>query len=103
MVSEKHQKVWRLLIFKHFLVFVSAANSCVAISAFTSLVGGPVGIVSSAVEIKICAITSEIESYKSIIKKKKKRDDKIVLLEKAKLGTIKVLISKALVHSYISS
>ena len=35
-------------------------------------------------------------------KKKKKKHDKIVLLGKDKLNTIEVLISKALVDSYIS-
>ena len=43
----------------------------------------PVGITSSAVEIKICAITAEIKNYQSIInKEKKKKHEKIVLLGK---------------------
>ena len=41
---------------------------------------------SSAVGIKICAITSEIKKYKSIIKKKKKNYDEIVLLRKDKFN-----------------
>ena len=41
---------------------------------------------------KICAITSGIKSYKSIIKEKKKHY-KIVLFGKDKLNTIEVLIS----------
>ena len=45
------------------------------------------------------AITAEIKRYKSIIKKK---HDKTVLLAKTKLNTTEVLISKALVDSYIS-
>ena len=60
------------------------------------------GITSSAVEIKTCAITAGIKRYKSIIKKKRKKHDKIVLLGKDKLNTIEVLISKALIDSYIS-
>ena len=55
---------------------------------------------NSAAEIKICEITAGIKKYKSIIKKKKKHD-KIVLLWKNKLNAIKVLISKALIDSYI--
>ena len=34
--------------------------------------------------------------------KKNKKRDKIVLLGKAKLNTIEVLVSKALINSYIS-
>ena len=61
----------------------------------------PVGIVSSAVGIKLCVITAGIKKYKSIIKNKKKHD-KILVLRKDKLNTIDVLISKALIDSYIS-
>ena len=82
------------------LILVSAVPACVSIFAFASLVCVPVGITSSAVGIKICAITGEIKKYKSIIKRKKKHD-KIVLLGKDKLNTIEVLISKALIDSYI--
>ena len=58
-------------------------------------------LLSFAVGLKICAITSGIKNYKSIIKKKKKKHDQIVLLGKTKLDTIEVLISKSLIDSYI--
>ena len=38
----------------------------------------------------------------SIIKKKKKKHDKLVLLGKSKLKTIEILISTALIDSYVS-
>ena len=68
------------------------------------MTGIPIGIRSSAVGLKLCAITAGIKKYKSIIKKKKKekRHDKIVLLAKSKLSSIEVLISRALVDSLIS-
>ena len=59
------------------------------------------GVISSAIGLKICAVTPENEKYKSIIKKKKKKYDRTVLLAKTKLNTIKVLISKALIDSNI--
>ena len=40
--------------------------------------------------------------YKSIIKKKKKKHDKIVLSAQTKSNSIEVLISKSLISSYIS-
>ena len=52
--------------------------------------------------LKIYAITARIKKYKPIIKKKWKKHDTIVLLAKTKLNTIKVLISKALINSYIN-
>ena len=68
---------------------------------FGSLVGIPIGITSSAVGLRSCVITAVIKKYKSIIKKKKRKHDKIVLLEKSKLSRIEVLIFKVLVDSVI--
>ena len=76
------------------LILSSVVTDCVSISAFASLVAISVRIASSAVGIKICANTGGIKKYNSIIKKKKKKYDKVVLLEKDKLNTIEVLISK---------
>ena len=70
-------------------------------SAFSSLIGIPIGITSSATRLKICAIAAEIKKYKLIIRKKKKKHDKILLLAKSKLNSIEVLISKALIDSVI--
>ena len=61
-----------------------------------------IGIISSTIGLKICAITTGIDKYKSIIKKKKKKHDKIVLLAKSRLNSIKVLISKALIDLNIN-
>ena len=80
---------------------VSRVTGCVSISAFASLVCVPASITSSAVGIKICAINAGIKTYKSVIKKQKEKHDKIVLLGKDKLNTIEVLISNALIDSYI--
>ena len=61
-----------------------------------------IGIISSTIGLKICAITTGIDKYKSIIKKKKKKHDKIVLLAKSKLNSMEFLISKSLIDSNIS-
>ena len=45
---------------------------------------------------------AEIKKYKSIIKKKKKKHNKIVLLAKSKLNNMEVLIFNALIDSVIS-
>ena len=44
-----------------------------SISAFTSLIGIPIRIKSSAIGLKICAITTEIKKHNSIIKKKEEK------------------------------
>ena len=52
--------------------------------------------------IKTCAITAGVKKYKQTIKKIKNENDKIVIFQKTKLNSIKILISKALIDSNIS-
>ena len=59
---------------EHFLILGSTVTGRFSISAFTSLVGIPIGITSSAIGLKFCAITAAIKKYKSIIKKKKEKE-----------------------------
>ena len=103
LMSEKYKKTWKHLNYvENLFILVSIVIGCASKSAFASLVCVAVVIKSFAVGIKICTITATIKKYKSIIKKKKKKHNKIVLLGKKKLNTIGVLISKALIDSYIS-
>ena len=69
-------------------------------SAFASAV--PVGVASSVLRLKICAIAAGVKKYNLVIKKKKKSHDKVLLLVVTKLNIIKVSISKVLIDSYIS-
>ena len=103
LMSEKYKKTCKYLNYvEHLLILGSAVPGCISISAFASLVCVPVGITSSAVGINICAIIVGIKMYKSIINKKRKKHNKIVLLGKCKLNTVEGLISKALTDSYIT-
>ena len=86
----------------HSLILISAITGCVSIFAFAFLHAISIVIRSSAIGLKICAITAGIKKYKSVIKKKKKKHDKIVLLAKSKLNSGEVLISKALIDSNVS-
>ena len=73
-MSKKHKKVSKTLNYiKHLLILASKITGWVSISAFSSLVGIPIGITSSTIALKICAITAGIKRYKSKIKKRKKR------------------------------
>ena len=101
-MSKKHKKVYRFLNYiEHLLILIFTVSGCVSISAFASIVGISIGITSSAIELKICVITAGIKNYKSIIKKKKKKHDKILSLAKSKLNRMEVLISKALIDSIL--
>ena len=103
LMSKKYKKVCTALHFiEHLLILPSAVTGSVSISAFASLVGIPIGIKSSALGLKNCVITIGVKKYNSIIKKKRKKHDEMVLLGKTKLKRTEILISRVLINSYIS-
>ena len=78
-MSRKQEKVSTSLNYiEDFVILPSTITGCISIFAFASLVGIPIGIRSSAIGIKISAIAAGIRKYKSIIKKEKKKHDKIL-------------------------
>ena len=102
-MGKQQKKVCTTLNYiEHFLNLASTITGCISISDFASSVDIPIGITSSAIGLKVSAITAEIKNYNSIIKKKKKKHDKTVFLANPKLNSIEVLISKVLIDLNIS-
>ena len=112
LMIEKYKKdsqvftLWGALAYFGFNNYWLRFNFCICFITFQFLhllhtlpVGG---ITSFALGLNIFAIVAGIKNYKSIIKKKNKKYDKILLLGKDKLNTVEVLISKALIASYVS-
>ena len=73
---------------EHFLTLIFAVTGCISISAFASLADIPTGPMSSTIGLNIGTIIAKIKNYKSIIKKKKKKHDEIVLLAKTNICEI---------------
>ena len=62
-MSKKYKKVDRVLNYtEHLLILISTVTGCVSISDFASLVGIPIGIMSSTIGLKICVITAGIKN-----------------------------------------
>ena len=73
-MSKKYKKICRNLNYIDHLPFViSTISGCLSISAFPSVVGIPIGIMSCTIGLKIFAITAGLKNYKPIIKEKKRR------------------------------
>ena len=88
-MSKTHKSVSTTLTYiEHFLILASTITGCVSISAFLSLVDILVEITSSAIGLNIWAIIAGIEKFKLIIKKKKKKHDKMIILAKSKLNRV---------------
>ena len=58
LMTRKHKKVCTILNYvENSLISVYTITECISLSAFTSLIGIPIGITSSAIRLKIGAIT----------------------------------------------
>ena len=81
---------------EHFLILASTITGCISISAFGSLLGISIEIMSSTVLIllRICVIAAIVKKYKSIIKNR--------IVSKIYIKKIQVLISKDIIDSNIS-
>ena len=82
LISNKHKKFYITLDYvEQFLNVAPAVTECISVSTFALLLGIPIESKSSALRL-IFAINAGIKKHKSIIKKKVKKHDKIVLLQK---------------------
>ena len=65
-MSKKYKKVCATRNYiEYCLILTSTITGCILISAFSSLIGIPIGITSSAIELKICAVTTGMKKFKS--------------------------------------
>ena len=67
-------------------ILASTITGGISIFSFASLFGFPIRIKSSAIGLKSSVVAAGIKKFKLIIKKKKKKHDKMVLLAKSKLN-----------------
>ena len=59
MMSRNHEKLCTTLNYiEQFLILASAVTGCISIFASASLLGIPIGITSSAKDLKICVIAA---------------------------------------------
>ena len=73
-MRRKHKNVCTILNYiEHFLILASTITGCISIHVFASVLVIPIGIISSAIGLKICVIAAGIKKYKSIIKSKNKK------------------------------
>ena len=102
-MSEKHKNVCTgLNHIEHLLFSVCMLLEVFQFLLFASLVCIPVDISNSIVGLYFCAITAGIKKYNSLIKKKKRKHDKLVFSARTKLNGTEVLVFRVLVDWYIS-
>ena len=73
---------------EHLFILIFTVSGWVFFFVFASLVGIPTGITNSAIGVKICVIPAAIKNYKSIIKKKERKHDKVLSITKSNLNNV---------------
>ena len=84
------------------LIVLSAASGGIIIISFTSVIGIPTGIASASFTLIFSLTTGMIKKLSKVIRKKKKKHNKIVMLAKTKLNSIETLMSQTLIDLDIS-
>ena len=81
---------------------MSASFGTLSIASYASVVGTPAGIAGSSLTLIFTIGTGISNSMLKVIKKRKKKHNKIIALAKNKLNTSDTLLSSALNDSEIS-
>ena len=81
---------------------MSATSGGISIISFTSVFGIPAGIASSSFTLVFSLTAWIIKNLLKITRKKKKKQNKVVMLAKSKLNSIETLMSQALTDLDIS-
>ena len=83
-------------------IALSASFGTLSIASYASVVRTPAGISSSSLTLIFTIGTGISKSLLNVTKKRKKKNNKIIVLAKNKLNMIDTLLSSALNHSEIS-
>ena len=84
------------------LIILSPTSAAVLFISFTSIVGAPVGIASVILSLCFSLTTEIVKKLLYITRKKKKKHNKILILDKSKLNSIETLAPQALIDMEIS-
>ena len=84
------------------LIVLSARSGGVCIISSASVVGAPIRIVRASFTLIFSLTTGIIKKLLSVTRNKKKKHNKILMLAKSKLNSLKTLISQTLVDMEIS-
>ena len=84
------------------LIVLSVATASISVASSATIIGAPVGIMSASFSLTFSITTGFVKKFLKTIRNKKKKRNKIVILARSKLNSIKSKISEALVNNEIS-
>ena len=84
------------------MIVLSVTSGSVSIASFTTVIGIPVGTTSASLSLAFSLFTGLVKTLLKATRNKKKKHNKIVMLARSKLNSIKIKISEALMNNQIS-
>ena len=88
--------------FDNSLIVLSVTTGSISIASFATVIGAPVGIESASFSLAFSIFTGIVKKLLKTTRNKKKKHNKIVMLARIKLNSIKSKIYEALINSEIS-
>ena len=84
------------------LIVLSVATGSISIASFATVIGAPAGIIGASCGLTFSITSGFVKKFLKTIRNKKKKHNKIVMLARSKLNSIKSKISEALISNEIS-
>ena len=84
------------------LIVLSVATGSISIASFATVIGAPVGTMCASCSLAFSTATGFVKRFLKTTRNKKKKHNKIVMLDRIKLNSIESKISEALINNEIS-
>ena len=80
---------------------MSVATGSISVASFATAIGAPAGIMSASCSLLFSITTGFVKKFLKAIRNKKKKHNKIVMLDRNKLNSVESKISEALIYNEI--
>ena len=84
------------------LIVLSATSGSISITSFATVIGTPVGIASASLSLTFSLSTGIVKKLLKTTRNKKKKHNKIIMLDRSTLNSIESKVSEALIKSETS-
>ena len=84
------------------LIVLSVATGSISIASFGTVIGAPLGTISESCSLAFSVTRGFVKKFLKTTGNKKKKHNKIVMLTRSKLNSIKSKISEALINNEIN-
>ena len=81
------------------LIVLSVATGSISVASFGTVIGAPVGMMGASCSLAFSITTGIVKKLLKTTRNKKKKHNKIIMLARSKINSIKSKISEALINN----